>query len=131
MQTHRDWWHAYYPRSFVTLPDKSLESLRLAHTRLTSNGAKRFCFAPGRKVRRCPSSHRLRVRSETNESIYENKATPHVITQSVCAMSVLLATSHLAASAPFPVPERGFVSSQPAKIWEEGLICGNGTIGAN
>ena len=24
---HRDWWHAYYPRSFVTLPDKSLESL--------------------------------------------------------------------------------------------------------
>jgi len=30
-----------------------------------------------------------------------------------------------------PVPERGFVSSQPAKIWEEGLICGNGTIGAN
>jgi len=30
-----------------------------------------------------------------------------------------------------PVPNRGFVSSQPAKIWEEGLICGNGTIGAN
>lgn len=26
-QTHRDWWHAYYPRSFVTLPDKRLESL--------------------------------------------------------------------------------------------------------
>ena len=30
-----------------------------------------------------------------------------------------------------PVPERGFVSSQPARTWEEGLICGNGTIGAN
>lgn len=46
-------------------------------------------------------------------------------------MSILLATRHLAGSAPLPVPERGFVSSQPAKIWEEGLICGNGTIGAN
>ncbi len=30
-----------------------------------------------------------------------------------------------------PVPERGFVSCQPARTWEEGLICGNGTIGAN
>lgn len=29
------------------------------------------------------------------------------------------------------VPERGFVSSQSARTWEEGLICGNGTIGAN
>ena len=46
-------------------------------------------------------------------------------------MSILLVTSHLAGSAPLPAPERGFVSSQPAKIWEEGLICGNGTIGAN
>ncbi len=36
-----------------------------------------------------------------------------------------------AASESLPVPERGFVSSQPAKTWEEGLICGNGTIGAN
>jgi alpha-L-fucosidase 2 len=26
-QTHRDWWHAYYPRSFVDLPDQKLESL--------------------------------------------------------------------------------------------------------
>jgi hypothetical protein len=55
----------------------------------------------------------------------------NLINQSVCAMSILLATSHLAGSAPLPVPARGFVSSQPAKIWEEGLICGNGTIGAN
>jgi hypothetical protein len=30
---------------------------------------------------------------------------------------------------PLPVPDRGFVSSKPAKIWEEGLLCGNGTIG--
>lgn len=30
-----------------------------------------------------------------------------------------------------PVPGRGFLSSQPARTWEEGLICGNGTIGAN
>ncbi len=30
-----------------------------------------------------------------------------------------------------PVPERGFVSSKPAETWEEGLICGNGTIGLN
>jgi len=26
-QSHRDWWHRYYPRSFVSLPDRSLESL--------------------------------------------------------------------------------------------------------
>ncbi len=29
------------------------------------------------------------------------------------------------------IPERGFVSSEPAQTWEQGLICGNGTIGAN
>ena len=29
------------------------------------------------------------------------------------------------------VPERGFISSTPADTWEEGLLCGNGTIGAN
>lgn len=28
-------------------------------------------------------------------------------------------------------PERGFISSQSAQTWEEGLISGNGTIGAN
>jgi len=49
----------------------------------------------------------------------------------VFVMSLFFATSHLASSAPLPAPERGFVSSQPAKIWEEGLICGNGTVGAN
>ena len=30
-----------------------------------------------------------------------------------------------------PVPERGFVSSQPGETWEQGLITGNGTIGAS
>lgn len=46
---------------------------------------------------------------------------------SLLAMSMLLP----AAAAPLPFPARGFVSSQPAKIWEEGLLCGNGTIGIN
>lgn len=42
-----------------------------------------------------------------------------------------LYVSSLAATKSLPVPERGFVSSRPAKIWEEGLISGNGTIGVN
>ncbi|MFC1738481.1 glycoside hydrolase N-terminal domain-containing protein [Planctomycetota bacterium] len=29
------------------------------------------------------------------------------------------------------VPERGFISSQSAETWEQGLLSGNGTIGAN
>ena len=28
------------------------------------------------------------------------------------------------------VPERGFVSSEPGETWEQGLLSGNGTIGA-
>jgi len=35
------------------------------------------------------------------------------------------------AAAGLDVPERGFISSRPAETWEEGLICGNGTLGAN
>ena len=31
----------------------------------------------------------------------------------------------------FTAPERGFISSTPAETWEQGLISGNGTIGAN
>jgi alpha-L-fucosidase 2 len=31
----------------------------------------------------------------------------------------------------FPPPDRGFISSTPAETWEQGLISGNGTIGAN
>ena len=49
----------------------------------------------------------------------------------LCAMNILLATAPLVSATPLPVPARGFVSSQPAKVWEEGLICGNGTIGIN
>jgi len=30
-----------------------------------------------------------------------------------------------------PVPERGFISAEPAPTWEQGLISGNGTLGAN
>ncbi len=30
-----------------------------------------------------------------------------------------------------PVPKRGFISSEPAETWEQGLISGNGTMGAN
>ena len=28
-------------------------------------------------------------------------------------------------------PKRGFISSQPGKTWQQGLLSGNGTIGAN
>ena len=42
-----------------------------------------------------------------------------------CALPVL------AAPAPLQPPERGFISTEPANTWEEGLICGNGTIGLN
>ncbi len=42
----------------------------------------------------------------------------------------ILMTSH-AETLPLPVPARGFVSLKQATIWEEGLICGNGTIGMN
>jgi len=55
----------------------------------------------------------------------------NVINQSVCAMSILLATSQLAGSSPLAVPQRGFVSSQPANIWEEGLILRERHHGAN
>ena len=49
----------------------------------------------------------------------------------ILATFLSLTTTSLVAAEPLPVPQRGFVSSQPAKTWEEGLICGNGTIGAN
>lgn len=35
------------------------------------------------------------------------------------------------ASERLPVPERGFISTEPAETWEQGLLSGNGTIGAN
>jgi len=35
------------------------------------------------------------------------------------------------AAAGLPVPARGFISSEPGKTWEQGLLSGNGTIGAS
>ena len=49
----------------------------------------------------------------------------------VLAATFSLQVTSSAISASLPIPNRGFVSSQPAKTWEDGLICGNGTIGAN
>lgn len=49
----------------------------------------------------------------------------------VLASFLCLNATFSVAAESLPVPERGFVSRQPAKKWEEGLICGNGTIGAN
>ncbi len=49
----------------------------------------------------------------------------------VSVLATTLATGSTTVAAPLPVPERGFISSQPATTWEEGLITGNGTIGAN
>jgi hypothetical protein len=49
----------------------------------------------------------------------------------ILASLLSLNATYSAAAESVPVPERGFVSCQPAKTWEEGLICGNGTIGAN
>jgi alpha-L-fucosidase 2 len=40
-------------------------------------------------------------------------------------------TPATAQSKKLKLPERGFISSKPATTWEEGLICGNGTIGVN
>ena len=51
--------------------------------------------------------------------------------QNILAAFLFLNVTYSVASEPLPVPVRGFVSSQPARTWEEGLICGNGTIGAN
>ena len=45
--------------------------------------------------------------------------------------SIVLAVDSSALSKQLPIPERGFISSEPAETWEEGLISGNGTIGAN
>ena len=56
------------------------------------------------------------------------------ITMILAADSLYKASSSsdaaLPASTKLQVPERGFISSQPAETWEQGLISGNGTIGA-
>jgi hypothetical protein len=43
----------------------------------------------------------------------------------------LMAGSAAEAPKQLAVPERGFISSEPAETWEQGLISGNGDIGAN
>ena len=45
-----------------------------------------------------------------------------------CCLATTMSTT---TTFPLPVPVHGFVSSQPARTWEKGLICGNGTLGAN
>ena len=50
VQAHRDWWHAYYPRSFVTIPDKSLEALywqTIYRFGCTSRAGRCFVDTPG------------------------------------------------------------------------------------
>ena len=49
----------------------------------------------------------------------------------LAGLTLVVAADFASAGKPLPVPERGFVSSQPAETWEQGLISGNGTIGAN
>jgi alpha-L-fucosidase 2 len=51
----------------------------------------------------------------------------------ICLIGVIaiLLTVQGTASAKLPVPERGFISAEPAATWEQGLISGNGTLGAN
>ena len=44
---------------------------------------------------------------------------------------LILLSFPLFATAQIDYPERGFVSTTPASTWEEGLISGNGTMGAN
>ena len=46
-------------------------------------------------------------------------------------ISIILLLSDLSAYSQVKVPERGFISSQPGETWEQGLISGNGTLGAN
>jgi len=49
----------------------------------------------------------------------------------ILMLSLLLAASNNMIAQKLKVPERGFISSQPAETWENGLISGNGTLGAN
>jgi len=46
-------------------------------------------------------------------------------------LTIILAVNSSAPPRQLQAPERGFISSKPAETWEKGLICGNGTIGAN
>jgi hypothetical protein len=67
--------------------------------------------------------HRNRLFSFNNHMPY------HRIIRSAFVVSLLtFMNSH---ALPLPVPERGFVSTNPAKNWEQGLITANGTIALN
>lgn len=64
------------------------------------------------------------------------------LTTSLVALSMVGAVGPVASQSPsrpadaprpaltLPVPERGFVSTSPAETWEQGLLVGNGVIGA-
>ncbi len=54
-----------------------------------------------------------------------------ILTLGLTGLLTMITSTTTTASAPLPVPERGFISSQPGKTWEEGLISGNGTMGVN
>lgn len=52
----------------------------------------------------------------------------------IWTIAVIIGLWLISASLPaqnLKMPQRGFISSEPAETWEQGLICGNGTIGAN
>ena len=53
----------------------------------------------------------------------------HIKRIELLALGMLLLNTTVLAQ--IKVPERGFISSRPGETWEEGLISGNGTIGAN
>ncbi len=57
--------------------------------------------------------------------------TSHTSSHGVRATGVLPAADGRTEPGALPIPERGFVSSRPARTWEEGLLSGNGTIGIN
>ncbi len=49
----------------------------------------------------------------------------------IIILTVFMAVNTTVLAQKLKVPERGFISSDPAETWEHGLISGNGTIGAN
>ncbi len=57
---------------------------------------------------------------------------PYVHTLAALGCCVIIAAANSTAAIPqIQSPERGFISSEPAETWEQGLLSGNGTIGAN
>ena len=81
-------------------------------------------------------SKTVNVSSSDEEMYFVVAATPNHFTGNQkfsyqIKIDRVLATDSSGARRPLQAPERGFISSEPAKTWEQGLICGNGTIGAN